>query len=119
MRAHQQYHTEGNYFTIVFDAAPKTLPELTRQLQLDTRVLRATVIKIGSKLEEISGLPTAYLDAAGMHQGNAVLANRKRISAPLDGRVPFPGTENEWLLAKEEFEQAKVELPTLLSASPK
>lgn len=47
------YHA-GHYFILRFDAAPKTQHVVRRTLGLDPRLLRYSLVKMGSKLEEIS-----------------------------------------------------------------
>ncbi|ORZ39271.1 hypothetical protein BCR44DRAFT_37849 [Catenaria anguillulae PL171] len=95
IKAHQEYHTEGQYFTMVFDAAPTEIPTLTRQLQLDSRVIRATVVKVGTTLEQTSGLPQSYLDAIGFPNQESQGQRLRRL-----GKVPekpWKGTRHEWL----------------------
>ncbi|KAI9219117.1 hypothetical protein BC828DRAFT_386914 [Blastocladiella britannica] len=97
IKAHQEYHRDGQYLSMSFDASPAEVPTLLRQLKLDTRVLRATVIKAGDTLEQISGLPQSYLAQAGFPNQAAQKARVTRVSTlATKAAMPFPGTENEW-----------------------
>jgi len=47
------YHEKGFYWLMKFDAHTTVVQELSRQMLVDQRVLRHTIIKLGSKLNEI------------------------------------------------------------------
>ncbi|KAK3708580.1 hypothetical protein LTR37_011475 [Vermiconidia calcicola] len=47
------YHN-GHYFILRFDSSAKTQHAVRRTLGLDPRMIRYSVVKMGSKLEEIS-----------------------------------------------------------------
>ncbi|KAG0140810.1 hypothetical protein CROQUDRAFT_664666 [Cronartium quercuum f. sp. fusiforme G11] len=44
---------EADYWTMMFDANPPTVKELTDRLRVDPRVLRHTTLLVGKKLKEI------------------------------------------------------------------
>ncbi|KDN41794.1 hypothetical protein K437DRAFT_258139, partial [Tilletiaria anomala UBC 951] len=52
-RAHQQWHTEGDYFLMQFDTNPRTLETLYGRLRADPRVVKYTALKLGDKLQDI------------------------------------------------------------------
>jgi len=54
MRAHKQLHTQGDYWTMRFDASPILMKSLQKRLVQDPRVVRQTTIKLGEKLEEVT-----------------------------------------------------------------
>ncbi|KAI9164599.1 hypothetical protein H9P43_008458 [Blastocladiella emersonii ATCC 22665] len=97
MKAHQEYHEQGQYFSVVFDAAPTEVPTLLRQLKLDARVIRATVVKAGDTLEQISGLPASYVSAAGFPSADSQAARNKRLATV--PKYPYRGLQHEWLAA--------------------
>ncbi|THH26708.1 hypothetical protein EUX98_g7480 [Antrodiella citrinella] len=53
MRRHQQYHHIGDYWTMDFDASPRSLRELNTILGKDRRVVRWTTLKQGEKVEDV------------------------------------------------------------------
>ncbi|KAG0224281.1 hypothetical protein BGW42_005212 [Actinomortierella wolfii] len=57
IRKHQEYHNEGFHWVMQFDANPTVVAELNKKLNVDPRVLRHTVIKLGSKLENVVQSP--------------------------------------------------------------
>ncbi|KAJ1502036.1 28S ribosomal protein S6, mitochondrial [Coelomomyces lativittatus] len=62
MKAHQQFHTQGHYCTIQFDTPSDQLKYLKQHLSLDSRVIRATLIKLGDSLTTVSGLNPHYMN---------------------------------------------------------
>lgn len=44
---------EADYWTMLFDANPPTVRELTSRLRVDPRVLRHTTLLVGSKLKDV------------------------------------------------------------------
>ncbi|EGG07117.1 uncharacterized protein MELLADRAFT_106173 [Melampsora larici-populina 98AG31] len=44
---------EADYWTMMFDANPPTVKELTERLRVDPRVLRHTTLLVGKKLSEV------------------------------------------------------------------
>ncbi|RDB25018.1 putative 28S ribosomal protein S6, mitochondrial [Hypsizygus marmoreus] len=54
MRRHGAIHSTGDYWTIHFDTAPRTLRSLNSIMRRDPRVIRWTVLKMGSKAEDIA-----------------------------------------------------------------
>jgi len=61
MRSHKTWHDVGDYWTMRFDASPKTMKLLTSTLKREPRVIRWTVIKLGEKLEDILEPPAKTL----------------------------------------------------------
>ncbi|KAG2186300.1 hypothetical protein INT43_002738 [Umbelopsis isabellina] len=57
IKRHQQYFDSGHYWLMHFDANPGTVQDLGKKLRVDPRVLRHTVVKLGSKLEHITARP--------------------------------------------------------------
>ncbi|KAI8971682.1 30S ribosomal protein S6 [Mycotypha africana] len=57
IKRHQEYHTDGRYWTMHFYANPLILQDLGKQLSVDSRVLRHTFIKLGEKLEDVVERP--------------------------------------------------------------
>jgi small subunit ribosomal protein S6 len=47
----------SSYWLMHFDANPGTVQDLGKKLRVDPRVLRHTVVKLGSKLEHITARP--------------------------------------------------------------
>ncbi|KNE58030.1 ribosomal protein S6 [Allomyces macrogynus ATCC 38327] len=106
IKAHQEYHQQGHYVSIVFDSAPTEIPALQRQLRLDTRVLRATVVKLADQLDRgVSGLPEAYLDAMGFPKAHSQKARNVRLQA-IPSTPAVLAAANEW-----QVEAGKVPLP--------
>ncbi|CAH1758188.1 3739_t:CDS:2 [Entrophospora sp. SA101] len=56
-RRHQVYHTNGQFWLMHFDTNPVVLHELRRKLNIDTRVIRGNLVKLGEKLEDIIERP--------------------------------------------------------------
>ncbi|TGZ83976.1 ribosomal protein S6 [Ascodesmis nigricans] len=54
VRKHQAYYDHGHYFLMRFDANGSTQAEVQRIMGLDPRMVRFSVVKVGSKLEEIA-----------------------------------------------------------------
>jgi len=54
MRAHKQWHTAGDYWTMHYDASPKLMNSVVSRLRQDPRVIRWTTIKMGEKLEDVA-----------------------------------------------------------------
>ncbi|KAG5634779.1 hypothetical protein H0H81_000804 [Sphagnurus paluster] len=54
MRRHKAIHSMGDYWTIHFDTAPRTLRSLNSIMRRDPRVIRWTVLKLGDKVEDIA-----------------------------------------------------------------
>ncbi|KAJ7072242.1 ribosomal protein S6 [Mycena amicta] len=54
MRRHGNYHEIGDYWTMHFDTAPRTLLTLNSLMRQDPRVIRWTVLKLGSRPEDIA-----------------------------------------------------------------
>ncbi|KAJ6593996.1 ribosomal protein S6 [Mycena capillaripes] len=54
MRRHGNYHEIGDYWTMHFDTAPRTLLALNALMRRDPRVIRWTVLKLGSRPEDIA-----------------------------------------------------------------
>ncbi|KAJ3045603.1 hypothetical protein HK097_001181 [Rhizophlyctis rosea] len=54
MKRHQTVFTEGRYWTMLFDASPKTMEDLSTQLGYDERVIRHTMLKMGESLKTIT-----------------------------------------------------------------
>ncbi|OLL26506.1 37S ribosomal protein MRP17, mitochondrial [Neolecta irregularis DAH-3] len=57
IRRHQQRHDWGQYFLMFFDSSPWTQMEIDRTLNLDPRIVRHTVIKIGDRPDTILHIP--------------------------------------------------------------
>ncbi|EIM79907.1 uncharacterized protein STEHIDRAFT_68936 [Stereum hirsutum FP-91666 SS1] len=55
MRRHKQIFEHGDYWTMSFDASPKSQKSLSSILRKDPRVIRSTVIKMGERPEELIG----------------------------------------------------------------
>jgi small subunit ribosomal protein S6 len=53
-RAHQAYHTHGQYFIMRFDANSPTQHLIQRTLRLDPRMIGFSVVKMGETLKEIA-----------------------------------------------------------------
>ncbi|KAH9929309.1 ribosomal protein S6 [Amylocystis lapponica] len=53
MRRHQQYQQIGDYWSMHFDASPRTLHGLNQLMRRDPRVVRWTMLKLGEKVEEV------------------------------------------------------------------
>ncbi|EJU04205.1 hypothetical protein DACRYDRAFT_63860 [Dacryopinax primogenitus] len=58
IRSHQAWHSYGDYWTMRFDASPKLMKTVTSSLTQDPRVIKWTVIKLGTKLEDILEPPS-------------------------------------------------------------
>ncbi|KAF9465005.1 ribosomal protein S6 [Collybia nuda] len=54
MRRHGEIHSTGDYWTMHFDTAPRTLRSLNSIMRRDPRVIRWTVLKLGAKVEDIA-----------------------------------------------------------------
>ncbi|KAK2463210.1 hypothetical protein APHAL10511_004865 [Amanita phalloides] len=47
-------HTRGDYWTMHFDTSPRILQSLNRLMRQDPRVIRWSILKLGSKVDEIA-----------------------------------------------------------------
>ncbi|KAF5370879.1 hypothetical protein D9758_002011 [Tetrapyrgos nigripes] len=54
MRRHKTYHNIGDYWTLHFDTSPRTLQSLNKIMRQDPLVIRWTVLKLGSKVEDVA-----------------------------------------------------------------
>ncbi|KAF8622724.1 hypothetical protein AX15_006815 [Amanita polypyramis BW_CC] len=54
MKKHRHHHVRGDYWTMHFDTSPHTLLSLKNLMRHDPRVLRWTIMKQGSKVEDIA-----------------------------------------------------------------
>lgn len=54
VRKHQAYYDHGHYFVMRFDANGAAQHEVQRTLGLDPRMVRFSVVKVGSKLADIA-----------------------------------------------------------------
>ncbi|KAF5322154.1 hypothetical protein D9619_001897 [Psilocybe cf. subviscida] len=54
MKRHGPLQSVGDYWTLHFDASPRTLRSLNGIMRRDPRVLRWTVLKLADKIEDIS-----------------------------------------------------------------
>ncbi|ESK97151.1 37s ribosomal protein mrp17 [Moniliophthora roreri MCA 2997] len=54
MKRHKQIHSLGDYWTLHFDASPRTIQSLNKIMRQDPLVVRWTVLKLGSKVEDIA-----------------------------------------------------------------
>ncbi|RKP14411.1 30S ribosomal protein S6 [Piptocephalis cylindrospora] len=57
MKRHGSYHAHGHTWLMLFDANPSTVGILDRQLRLDARIIRSTVVKLGERLEDVIERP--------------------------------------------------------------
>ncbi|CAL1707494.1 unnamed protein product [Somion occarium] len=53
MRRHKQIYNIGDYWTMTFDASPRSLHQLNASLRRDPRVIRWTMLKQGEKVEDV------------------------------------------------------------------
>ncbi|KZT08460.1 uncharacterized protein LAESUDRAFT_723984 [Laetiporus sulphureus 93-53] len=58
MRRHKQYFEIGDYWTMKFDASPRSLRQLNTLMKLDPRVIRWTTLKLGDKVEDVVRAPS-------------------------------------------------------------
>ncbi|KAG6886156.1 hypothetical protein C0993_000674 [Termitomyces sp. T159_Od127] len=54
MRRHKAVHSVGDYWTLHFDTAPRTLRSLNAIMRRDPRVIRWTVLKLAEKVEDVA-----------------------------------------------------------------
>ncbi|KAK7053367.1 hypothetical protein VNI00_003993 [Paramarasmius palmivorus] len=54
MKRHKQIYGLGDYWTLHFDASPRTIQSLNKIMRQDPLVVRWTVLKLGSKVEDIA-----------------------------------------------------------------
>ncbi|KAA1476767.1 hypothetical protein DENSPDRAFT_867389 [Dentipellis sp. KUC8613] len=54
MHRHKHWHEIGDYWTMHFDASPENQRGLARLLRKDPRVIRATTLKMGEKIEDVA-----------------------------------------------------------------
>jgi len=54
MRSHGTNHEYGDYWTMHFDASPEKQKGLSKLLRKDPRVVRATVLKMGERIEDVA-----------------------------------------------------------------
>ncbi|OCK74726.1 37S ribosomal protein Mrp17 [Lepidopterella palustris CBS 459.81] len=53
----QSVHHTGHHFIMRFDSSAKTQHALKRTMGLDPRMIRYSIVKLGSKLEDIKDVP--------------------------------------------------------------
>lgn len=56
--------TDYRYFTVQFDASPSIVDTVSKEMYHDSRVIRYNIIKLGEKLEEISGADVGVVGKA-------------------------------------------------------
>ena len=66
---HQARHAEGYHFIVRFDSSAPVQKAIRRTLGLDPRMIRFSVVKLGSKLEEIKEV-----------EGHVRWSNKKNLS---------------------------------------
>ncbi|KAI0311711.1 hypothetical protein OF83DRAFT_1149702 [Amylostereum chailletii] len=54
MRSHKVNHSFGDYWTMHFDASPTNQRDLFKLLRKDPRVIRATMLKMGERIEDVA-----------------------------------------------------------------
>lgn len=54
VRKHQAYHDHGHYFVMRFDANAETQQRVRHTLGLDPRMVRLSIVKMGTKLDVLS-----------------------------------------------------------------
>ncbi|TFY77515.1 hypothetical protein EWM64_g6497 [Hericium alpestre] len=54
MRRNRVIHTHGDYWTMHFDASPDNQKNLARIMRKDPRVIRATMLKMGERIEDVA-----------------------------------------------------------------
>ncbi|KAG6842181.1 hypothetical protein C0991_001674 [Blastosporella zonata] len=54
MRRHKAAHSIGDYWTLHFDTAPRTLRSLNAIMRRDPRVIRWTVLKLADKVDDVA-----------------------------------------------------------------
>ncbi|KAG7098675.1 hypothetical protein E1B28_000589 [Marasmius oreades] len=54
MKRHKTPHRIGDYWTLHFDTSPRTIQSLNKILRQDPLVIRWTVLRCGSKVEDIA-----------------------------------------------------------------
>lgn len=69
IRKHQASYTQGHYFVMRFDGGVKAQNSVRVTLGLDPRLIRFSVVKLGSKLEDIAGVPGKTWDLKGTPEG--------------------------------------------------
>ncbi|GHJ89289.1 hypothetical protein NliqN6_5691 [Naganishia liquefaciens] len=52
MRRHQQYYTVGDHFSMTFDTSPPVLARLNETLRSDPGIIRWTMLKKGSTMQQ-------------------------------------------------------------------
>ncbi|KAB2581305.1 putative 37s ribosomal protein mrp17 protein [Lasiodiplodia theobromae] len=77
-RKHQVTHYAGHHFIIRFDASPRAQHALRRTMGLDPRLIRHSVVKLGSKLEDIVDVP----GVAPWGSGDAAYSSKVKVSEP-------------------------------------
>ncbi|KAJ3347973.1 hypothetical protein HDU83_001628 [Entophlyctis luteolus] len=58
MRRHQETFSQGLTWAMQFDASPRAMAGLRRDLSFDERVIRFSVVKLGDSLRECTGAYT-------------------------------------------------------------
>ncbi|KAF9736658.1 hypothetical protein PMIN03_010882 [Paraphaeosphaeria minitans] len=53
----QSSHNVGHHFIMRFDASARTQHSLRRTMSLDPRLIRYSIVKMGTKFEEIKDIP--------------------------------------------------------------
>ncbi|KAF8743964.1 hypothetical protein AX14_013366 [Amanita brunnescens Koide BX004] len=48
------FHKRGDYWTMHFDTSPRTLQSLNDLMKQDARVLRWTILKLGTNVEDVA-----------------------------------------------------------------
>ncbi|KAL0072462.1 hypothetical protein AAF712_000225 [Marasmius tenuissimus] len=54
MKRHKVSHRVGDYWTLHFDTSPRTIQTLNKIMRQDPLVIRWTVLRSGSKVEDIA-----------------------------------------------------------------
>ncbi|KAL0956524.1 hypothetical protein HGRIS_002664 [Hohenbuehelia grisea] len=69
MRRHNVTESTGDYWTMHFDTSPRTLRGLNSIMRRDPRVLRWTVLSLGSKIEDVAA--ASYKNLKGTYNLDA------------------------------------------------
>ncbi|KAG6849831.1 hypothetical protein H0H93_004640 [Arthromyces matolae] len=81
MRRHKAIHSIGDYWTLHFDTAPRTLTSLNAIMRRDPRVIRWTLLKLADKVEDVAEEGLKAIEAKAIEE-NILIAKKAPRGQP-------------------------------------
>lgn len=88
LRKHQAWHQQGHYFIMQFDSSATIQTAVTKSLGLDPRMIRFSLVKLGSRLKDMKDFSGEIRWKDGGHLEDAMrdspVGSRMKAAYPTD-----------------------------------